>query len=235
MEPKIIYQDNSLMVLDKPVGWIVTKAKTAKDTPVIEDWLKKFKYPLSGDESLRRGIVHRIDKETSGLILIAKTKESLEKLQQEFKEREVEKEYLALVHGKLFPEEGIIQAPLGRLPWNRKRFGILPGGRESQTNYKVEGYYKYQQEVLSLVSLFPKSGRTHQIRVHLKYISHPIVSDVFYGGRKVSKRDRLWCPRLFLHARRIKFMHPKDLKSVEFEAELPDDLKTVLKNLQTLS
>ena len=231
MEPKIIYEDDSLMVLDKPVGWIVTKASTSGRTPVIEDWLKRFKYPLSSDEDLRRGIVHRIDKETSGLVLIAKTREILEKLQKEFKERRVEKKYLALVHGKLFPKEGIIQAPLGRLPWNRKRFGILPGGRESQTNYKVDGYYKYKKEVLTLVSMFPKSGRTHQIRVHLKYISHPIVSDIFYAGRKVSKRDRNWCPRLFLHASRISFIHPFSKLKIDFGSDLPRSLKEVLSKL----
>ncbi len=219
------------MVLNKPVGWIVTKAKTAKNTPVIEEWLKKFKYPLANNEDLRRGIVHRIDKETSGLILIAKTQISLEKLQQEFKNREVEKEYLALVHGKLFPKEGIIQAPLGRLPWNRKRFGILPGGRESQTNYKVNGYYKKGKEILSFVTMFPKSGRTHQIRVHLKYITHPIVSDTFYAGRKISRGDRLWCPRLFLHAARISFTHPVSKARMEFILRLPKELQEVVSKL----
>jgi len=235
MEPKIIDEDLSLLVLDKPSGWVVTKTETVRENPTVEDWLKDRDYPLSRNTSLRRGIVHRLDKGTSGVLLVAKTADVLTKLQVMFKKRQIKKEYIALAHGKIFPQEGEIKAPVGRLPWNRKRFGILPQGKQSLTGYKVTDYFKNQEGVYTLVELFPKSGRTHQIRVHLKYFGHPIVSDDFYAGRKVSQKDLTWCPRLFLHARAISFIHPITGKRVRFESELPGQLEKVIAKLQNVS
>jgi len=236
MEPKIIYEDEVLLVLDKPAGWVVDKSTTSAKNPVIETWLKQnYSYEISTTTPLRSGVVHRLDKETSGVLLIAKTKKAQEFLQRQFKARKVEKEYLTLIHGKLFPKEGIIKLPVGRLPWNKTHFGILPGGRESQTGYRVMDYYKKNEQLLTLVSVKPKTGRTHQIRIHFKYLNHPLVSDSLYTGRKLSREDRLWCPRLFLHARKIRFSHPVTLKKVEFAAKLPADLGRVLQNLQKLS
>ncbi len=218
--PKIIYQDQEIMVLDKPSGWITNLASTTKDQPTVEGWLK---IPLE-----RSGIVHRIDKETSGILLVAKTKETFEELQRQFKERIVKKTYLALAHGRVESESGVIKEPVGRLPWRRDRFGVLPGGREAETAYKVIKHYKKDNDEFSLVELNPKTGRTHQIRIHLKHIGHPIVSDEFYAGRKTARHDRKWCPRLFLHASGIIFIHPKTDKEVTFKSELPEDLASSL-------
>jgi 23S rRNA pseudouridine1911/1915/1917 synthase len=228
VKPKTIFEDDSLLVLDKPTGWITNDALTTKDQPVLQTWVREnFDYPIKGDREYRDGIVHRLDKETSGILLVAKTKEAFEDLQSQFKDRVIEKSYIALVHGQLVPEKGEIKAPVGRLPWRRDRFGILPGGRDSETQYQVvKNYGKY-----SLVEFFPKTGRTHQIRIHAKHIGHAIVGDEFYAGRKTARGDRSWCPRLFLHAASIKFIHPKSKEPVKFSSDLPEDLKTALSRI----
>jgi 23S rRNA pseudouridine1911/1915/1917 synthase len=171
-----------------------------------------------------------LDKETSGLLIVAKTISAFENLQSQFKERKVTKTYIALVHGVVEPKEGEIIASVGRLPWRRERFGVLPGGREAITKYKVISYHSLITDhgsQFTLVELYPKTGRTHQIRIHLKFIGHPIVGDYFYAGRKTARDDREWCPRLFLHASKITFFHPVTGKEVKFESELPKDLNLV--------
>lgn len=229
MDPKVIFQDDSLFVVDKPSGWITNEADTTTTQPVLQTWIRNnFDYPLKGNRELRDGIVHRLDKETSGVLLVAKTKEAFEKLQSEFKEREVQKVYIALLHGKVEPEEGRIEINVGRLPWRRDRFGYLPGGRESVSEYKVIKFYPGERAGCSLTEFYPKTGRTHQIRIQAKHIGHAIVSDEFYAGRKTARNDRKFCPRLFLHASEIKFIHPESGKLVEFKSDLPDDLKSVL-------
>jgi 23S rRNA pseudouridine1911/1915/1917 synthase len=231
--PKVLYEDESLFVVDKPSGWITNDADTTTNQPVLQTWVREnFDYPLKDNREMRDGIVHRLDKETSGIIIVAKTPESFEKLQSEFKAREVTKTYIALLHGKVEPSEGEIKAEVGRLPWHRSRFGILPGGRESSTQYKVLEYYPGNNAGHSLVEFYPKTGRTHQIRIHARHIGHAIVADEFYAGRKTARNDRKWCPRLFLHATSIKFVHPKTGKEVEFKSELPLDLKNVLLGLK---
>ncbi len=226
---KVLFEDDSLLVINKPSGWIVNKARTAKSQPIIQEWIRKnFQFPISNFPRLRSGIVHRLDKETSGVLLVAKTRQAFTNLQQQFKSRKIKKTYIALVHGKIEPKGGIISVPLGRLPWNRKRFGVLPGGRKAETSYRVIKYYKCQESFFSLLKLFPKTGRTHQIRVHLKYLGHPIVGDEFYAGRKTARLDREWCPRLFLHASQISFTHPLTKKQITFKSPLPSRLKAAL-------
>lgn len=239
MTPNILFEDAVVLVVDKPAGLVVNRAESVKE-PTLQDWLissqrTAHSEQLETDFVKRNGIVHRIDKETSGVLLIAKTPEAFIELQRQFKEREIEKTYIALVHGKFEREQGIINASVGRLPWNRERFGILPGGREAETRYKVKQVFarlsksdKGQTEYFSLVEFYPKTGRTHQIRVHAKYLHHALVSDTFYAGRKTSRRDREWCPRLFLHAAKISFTHPETKKRVTVESLLPDDLQKVL-------
>lgn len=240
MEPSLIYEDEVLLVLDKPSGWIVNEAETTKNQPVIQSWLhEKFKdkpYPILISYEERSGIVHRLDKETSGILLIAKTKDSFENLQAQFKNREVHKKYTALVHGKVAQTSGVVKASVGRLPWRRDRFGVLPGGRESETNYKVVSVFKAvdASDFYTLVEFFPKTGRTHQIRIHAKYIGHPLVSDEFYAGRKTARKDRKWCPRLFLHASAISFIHPEKGQKIEFKSKLPPDLEVALNSLEKL-
>ena len=231
VNPTIIFEDESILVLNKPSGWITNDASTTTTQPVLQTWLREnLKYPLIGDRERRDGIVHRLDKETSGLLIIAKTISAFENLQSQFKERKVTKTYIALTHGEIELKEGEIVASVGRLPWRRERFGVLPGGREAITKYKVISYHSLITDhgsLFTLVELYPKTGRTHQIRIHLKFIGHPVVGDYFYAGRKTAREDRLWCPRLFLHASKISFFHPETGKELTFESELPKDLNLV--------
>ncbi|MGB9707112.1 MAG: RluA family pseudouridine synthase [Microgenomates group bacterium] len=237
--PHVLYEDKYLLVLDKPAGLVINRAQTTKE-PTLQDWLEdKFeirdsKFEIPADFVRRAGIVHRLDKETSGVLLVAKTAEAFADLQRQFKERKVEKRYLALVHGKVEPSEGIIKAPISRSPFDRKKFGIFLGGREAETRYKTISNFKCQMsnEEFTLLELEPKTGRTHQVRVHLKYIGHPVVGDEFYAGRKTARADRRWCPRQFLHAWKISFCHPKTGDLVEFCSPLPKDLEDVLKYLK---
>lgn len=232
--PQILFEDKEILVVNKPSGLVVNRDTSVKEK-TLEDWIE--------ERNLTGRAAHRLDKETSGVLIIAKSEKVLKNLQAQFKNREVKKTYLALVHGKVFPKVGQISSPIGRLPWNRERFGILPQGRPSHTFYKLIAYHLLASdrdrrdgslitgEPLSLLEVTPHTGRTHQIRVHLKSIGHPIVSDSFYAGRKTSRKDRLWCPRLFLHASRVEFTHPVTGRPISVEAPLPLTLKQVLKTL----
>jgi 23S rRNA pseudouridine1911/1915/1917 synthase len=255
MDITILYEDDDLLVIDKPAGITVNRAETTRHETTIQDWAEEKidskKYESSVKEKIlkndseeklwdpeveffkRGGVVHRLDKETSGILLLAKNPESFAALQKQFKEREVKKVYVSLAHGKVNPEEGEINVPVGRLPWNRNRFGILPGGRESKTLYKVLQFYQNpkNKETLSLVELYPHSGRTHQIRVHLKYINHPVFADFLYAGRKTARADRLLLPRVFLHAAKISFSHPTTHTTISFESPLPQNLRELLAKL----
>lgn len=255
-EPKIIFEDQDIIVLDKPAGITVNNSETTKGEQTVQDWIvayelskgndmyRMYRKETSSDTSespydtflSRAGIVHRLDKETSGILLVAKTEKAFVELQRQFKEREVEKEYVALVHGDIKVEEGEIVVPVGRLPWNRTQFGVIAGGREASTGYKVVAKYKNPlskfQEMLTLLRLTPKTGRTHQIRVHLKYFNHPIFADFLYAGRKTSRADREQLPRVFLHAAKIKFGHPSTREEVSFESSLPPELENFLLSLK---
>ena len=257
MEPKVIFEDSEILVLDKPAGMIVNKSDTTKGEITVQDWVeekilrykdtgilgdKKEKspnilisqYPNISDFEGRAGIVHRLDKETSGILLAAKTPEVFENLQKQFKDRIVKKTYTALTHGKVEPSEGEINVPVGRLPWNRKRFGVLAAGREAVTKYKTIDNLQFtiNNEPLTLLELYPKTGRTHQIRVHLQYFHHPIFADHLYAGRKTGRNDRKVLPRIFLHASKISFFGPKTGELVTFESPLPDQLKHFLGTLK---
>ena len=232
MKPKILLEDDSLLVIAKPSGWIVNNAQTTKGKDTIQDWVgDNFNFPTAKSREFRGGIVHRLDKETSGVLVLAKTESAFVELQRQFKERKIKKTYLALVHGAVKSKEGEIVAPVGRLPWRRDRFGVLPGGRDAKTSYIVQDYFEMEGEKFSLVELYPETGRTHQIRIHLKHIGHPIVADDFYAGRKTARKDRKWCPRLFLHAHKIRFVHPEMAKAVSVTSPLSQDLELVLENL----
>lgn len=220
VNPPILFEDGDLLIINKPSGIVVNSAESVK-SETVQEWVEK-KYNIFIEN--RAGIVHRIDKETSGILLIAKNPETFYELQKQFKQRSIKKTYLAIVHGNLVPEEGEIRAPIGRLPWNKERFGVVPGGKDAVTKYKV--YKNYDD--YSLVEVYPETGRTHQIRVHLKYINHPIVGDYLYAGRKTSRADRKTVGRVMLHAWKISFAHPKTAKQITLEAEIPDDMMRVL-------
>ncbi|MGD8743987.1 MAG: RluA family pseudouridine synthase [Candidatus Woesebacteria bacterium] len=233
----VIFEDDELLVLEKPSGWVVNDASTVGDTPVVQRWLSdNYSHETIGEKVFRCGIVHRLDKDTSGVLITAKKKAAFRALQNQFKQRSVSKTYKALVHGKVEPLTGSVKAPVGRLPWNRERFGVLPGGRAAETKYSVVAHYGKSDEksYYSLLDVFPITGRTHQIRIHMKYLKHPVVSDVFYAGRKRSRSDLKWCPRLFLHAAKIEFLHPKTKRKVEFVSPLPQELEDVIDGLESL-
>ncbi|MBI2028771.1 MAG: RluA family pseudouridine synthase [Candidatus Levybacteria bacterium] len=246
MEIKILYEDHDILVLDKPSGVVVNRSDTTKGERTVQDWVEDkfsiFNFQFSIDEESdfykRAGIVHRLDKETSGILIVAKTPDSFDNLQSQFKERKVKKTYLALVHGKIEKNEGEINVSVGRLPWNRRRFGVVAGGREAVTKYKVLSIMYYvsgkNREPLSLLELYPKTGRTHQIRVHLKYINHPVFADPLYAGRKTSKVDRKLLSRIFLHASKISFYHPKNGKMISFESNLPQELQDFISRLSSV-
>lgn len=235
---KVVFENDDLFVIDKGAGITVNKSDTSTKQVTLQDLIDQEDMIDKNDndeEFLKRsGIVHRLDKETSGLIIVAKNSIAFRALQEQFKERKVEKSYLALAHGEVIPMEGEISAPVGRLPWNRKRFGVLAGGRESLTPYRVIALYKSVSsgEILSFINLFPKTGRTHQIRVHLKFINHPIFGDPLYGGRKIAKEDRKLLPRVFLHAEKLSFFDPKTKEEIVLNSALPTELKDLLENFE---
>ncbi len=233
-EPSIIFEDKNLLALDKPSGWVVNDATTVQGRQTLQSWIKdNLKFPISNDKLLRSGIVHRLDKPTSGIILVAKTKEVYEALQKEFFNREVKKTYIALVHGRVEDSKGVINAPVGRLPWKRTKFGVFPEGRPAITNYKVTGYYSLSSNPFTILELYPKTGRTHQLRVHLKHIGHPVVADPLYAGRKTLREDLKTFPRLFLHAKSIEFVHPVTKKVIKLESPFPPDLASALEQLKS--
>lgn len=233
----VVYEDDHLIVIDKPPGIVVNRAESVKGE-TVQEWAEQrlgiTPPPVFDPDGFasRAGIVHRIDKETSGLLVIARNEQVFRDMQAKFKERTVKKTYVALVHGKLVPERGEIRAPVGRLPWNRERFGIVPGGREAITKYAVTKLFSViidgKAEAASMVELYPETGRTHQIRVHLKYVNRPILGDYLYAGRKVSRGDRLSIPRVMLHAWKIVFSHPVSGVELALTAPIPDDMRTVI-------
>lgn len=241
--PVVLYQDDILLVLNKPSGLTVNRSDTTSKEITVQDFVEEYLQiqnkskiqNLDFEFWSRAGIVHRIDKETSGILLVAKTPLSFSNLQSQFKERVVKKTYLALSHGKILPEEGEINVSVGRLPWNRTHFGVVAGGREAVTFYKAISYFPWNRnDFLTLVELYPRTGRTHQLRVHLQYLHHPIFSDPLYVGRKQNKDDRKYLSRLFLHASKISFLHPESKKSVSFESPLPEELSKMLAGLENM-
>lgn len=231
-----IFEDDSLLLINKPFGVIVNTAETTKNEFTISDWMEKNYSPIfAGPRDLefkkRHGVVHRLDKDTSGLLLLAKNEKSFTDLLRQFKSREVVKRYLALVHGKLSPADGTISLPIERNPFNRKRFGVFVSGREAETNYQLKSTYFFQNNYYSLVDVTPKTGRTHQIRVHLTHLGYPLVSDILYSGRKKLQSDLKFCPRMFLHAYFLSFIHPSTGQKKEFKIDLPEELQGVLERL----
>lgn len=252
MDITIISEDTSFLVINKPPGIVVNRAQSVKEE-TIQDWAEMYLHitppattpvveihpdgtvtrDIVAEFAGRAGIVHRIDRETSGCLIIAKTPKVFEELQRQFKEREIHKTYVAIVHGALVPPVGEVRAPVGRLPWNKEHFGVVPGGKDAVTKYKVvrqviSGNPADTGEVYSFVELYPETGRTHQIRVHMKYINHPLLGDYLYAGRKTSRNDRTWAPRVMLHAWKISFRHPDRGNQVDFEAPIPHDMMDIL-------
>ena len=216
---EVVYQDADLMIVDKPAGLPVHPG-AGHPRHTLVNALLALCDDLSGiGGELRPGIVHRLDKDTSGLMIVAKKDAVHQQLAQQLKERTITKRYLALVVGTPHPPEGVVDAPLARDPVHRKRMAVVPQGREAMTRYRV-------QEVLgefSLLEVSPVTGRTHQIRVHLASIGHPIAGDGLYTRRRVP-----FVERQFLHACYLGFEHPTTGTPMEFTSGLPADLQQAL-------
>jgi 23S rRNA pseudouridine1911/1915/1917 synthase len=239
IEPTIIFEDDSLIVIDKPAG-LAVHADGKSDKKTLVDWLLN-KYPelvgvgeeqtlASGEVVERPGIVHRIDRETSGILLIARTQDAFENLKAQFQEREVQKVYRAFVYGNIKDERGIIDKPIGSSRGGSgPRSAKKPRGlvRDALTAYRIIE----RSSDASYVEVFPKTGRTHQIRVHFASIQRPIVCDRLYAPGRASL---LGFKRLALHALSLSFTHPKTGTKVLFNAPLPDDFMAAEVELEKL-
>lgn len=235
LEPKIIYEDKNQLAINKPAGLLVHRAPQTKGgVSCLTDWLIK-KYPnikKVGDEPiLRPCIVHRLDRETSGILMVAKTQPAFDFLKKQFQEREVKKTYVALVFGNLKKDKDIIDLSIGKSKKDFRKFitgdrarGIL---REAVTEYKVIERFKGY----TLVEVYPKTGRTHQIRVHMKAIGHPIVGDSLYAPKNV--KHPLGLTRHFLHAKSLEIVLFEGGK-IKIEADLPECLSKALAKLEDL-
>lgn len=218
---KIVYEDADLLVIDKPAGLPVHPAPGHPSHTLVNALLHYLPQLAKDDDSLRPGIVHRLDKDTSGLLIVAKNRLAQANLSQQFKNRVVKKTYLTLVQGKLTPEKGTIEAAIGRDPSHRQRMAIVDRGRAARTEYRVIKYVGNN----SLLEIKPETGRTHQIRVHLAAIGYPIVGDATYGLRSPH------CPRQFLHASKITFKLPTTSQEITLESSLPPDLEKALSDI----
>jgi 23S rRNA pseudouridine1911/1915/1917 synthase len=214
----VIHEDECLLVLNKPAGLVVHPAAGNWRGTLVSALLHRWGGAPPGLDPLRPGLVHRLDKDTSGVMVVAKDTATLAELSRQFRKREVEKRYVALVRGRMPQARGVLDAPIGRNPVHRKRMAVRIGGRAAVTAYEVVAAGK----AVSYVRLFPRTGRTHQLRVHLAALGHPILGDQVYGGR--SRKDDAIIGRQALHAERITFTHPKTGERVSFKARQPGDL-----------
>jgi 23S rRNA pseudouridine1911/1915/1917 synthase len=225
----IIFEDADLLVVNKPAGLVVHPAHGHASGTLVNALLARYpdlKTLLEDEPSAmaRPGLVHRLDQDTSGLIIVARTSTALHHLRQQFKTRLVEKIYLALVFGRPEAPQGIIDVPLGRDPRHRQKIAPRAEGKPARTHYRVMEQFKEY----SLLHVGLETGRTHQIRVHLAWLKCPVVGDTVYGRKK----NPLGLQRHFLHAWRLRFQHPRTGEMLELEAPLPEDLQLVLDQLR---
>jgi 23S rRNA pseudouridine1911/1915/1917 synthase len=216
----IIYEDEDILVIDKPAGLTVHPAPGHTSHTLVNAVLAHCPGLAVSNELMRPGIVHRLDKDTSGLMVIVKNDFAREYLAAQFKGRTVTKGYLVLVKGRLFPEQGMIEAPIGRDPHNRRRMAIVEAGKEASTQYQV---WKYLDNY-TLVEVTPLTGRTHQIRIHLSAIGYPVAGDRIYGTKSA------YLNRQFVHAYRLGFRLPSTKQYREFTSPLPVDLEQALEH-----
>ena len=227
----IVYEDTTLIVVNKPAGLVVHPAAGTPSGTLANALAYHFQQLPDAGTGIRPGIVHRLDRDTSGLLVAAKTEAALEDLSDQFRDRTVFKSYVALVHGRFPASSGRIDQPIARDPTNRTRMAVVRGGRSALTLYRVRRSF----ERFTLLDVELKTGRTHQIRVHLAWIKHPVVGDETYGG---GRDNTIQDPRLrarirnlgrhFLHAEKLGFTHPETREPVRFEAPLPAELSELL-------
>lgn len=232
---EIVYEDDTLVVVNKPAGLVVHPAAGIPSGTLANALVHHFNQLSRAAGAARPGIVHRLDRDTSGLIVVAKTEEAHENLADQFRAREVFKSYTALVHGRVSAESGRIEEPIARDPRNRTRMAVVRGGRPSLSLYTVQRRY----DRFTLLDVEIKTGRTHQIRVHLEWLKHPVVGDsVYSGGRDKTVPDALLRSRInalnrqFLHAAHLGFRHPRTNEAMRFTASLPQPLANLLLELE---
>jgi len=218
---EVVYEDEDLLVVNKPQGMVVHPAHGNYSGTLVNGLLNRCD-GLSGINGvIRPGIVHRIDKDTSGVIIVAKTNEAHMDLSRQLKEHSIKRKYIALLEGRLKEEKGIINAPIGRDPKDRKRMAVVSkNSKNAITHYKVLEYF----EANTLIEATLETGRTHQIRVHMTYIGHPVVGDPVYGYKK----QKFKLEGQLLHAGLIGFAHPRTGEYMEFTAPLPEYFKNIL-------
>lgn len=221
----VLYEDEYLVVVDKPPGMVVHPGSGRTSGTLAAGLLDRYPDLEGVGASDRWGLVHRLDKDTSGAILVARTDEAFERLTEDLRRRRIARTYLALVEGKMSAPTGTIEAPIGRDPVHPTKRAVSHTGKHARTHYEVVEYFENSDVTLLEVRL--ETGRTHQIRVHLAAIDHPVVGDKMYGAT----RKDLASPRTFLHALRLDFAHPETAADLSIEAPLPDDLATVLRRL----
>ena len=220
----IIYEDQDILVVNKPKGMVVHPANGNPDGTLVNAIMAKCKDGLSGiGGELRPGIVHRLDKDTSGLLIVAKNDQAHIKMSEQIKNREVKKIYIALVKGIVKENEATIQMPIGRSQQDRKKMAVRKDGKEAVTHFKVLKRYLHN----TLLELKIDTGRTHQIRVHMAQIGHPVVGDMVYSKGK----NEFGVEGQMLHAKRLEFMHPITGKKLILEAPLPKYFEEILQKL----
>ncbi|MCF7797545.1 MAG: RluA family pseudouridine synthase [Lentisphaeria bacterium] len=236
----IVYEDEYLLVINKPPGMIVHPGAGNASGTLVNALLYHCEYLSNENGPYRPGIVHRLDKDTSGLLVAAKDNAVHAGLRKQFTGRKIEKRYLALVWGHMKAPTGDIDLPIGRSPNDRKKFAVVPDGRQSLTRYEVLEEFDF----LSLLRLKLETGRTHQIRVHLSHLNHPVFGDPYYGGRNtkmitLNLRNRQLAAKLLsvmkrqaLHARFLEFTHPITGATISCEAPLHEDYLTALTRLR---
>ncbi|HEY0753716.1 MAG TPA: RluA family pseudouridine synthase [Ktedonobacteraceae bacterium] len=220
---EIVYEDEDLLIINKAPGMVVHPARGHSEDTLVNALLAYYPQIQESEDQQRPGIVHRLDRDTSGLLIVARHQRAQAALLEQMQRHEIIKRYLALVEGNVSLDQGSIDAPIGRDPRHRQQMAILAhGSREALTHFRV--LERFARHTLLLVQL--ETGRTHQIRVHLKAIGHPVVSDPTYGSGNVMRGSKL--QRQFLHASQLQFTHPFSGQEMQIEAPLPADLQQVL-------
>ncbi|MBV6508738.1 MAG: Ribosomal large subunit pseudouridine synthase D [Acidimicrobiales bacterium] len=219
----VVYEDEDLVVVDKPAGLVVHPGAGTRQGTLAAGLLARYPELAGVGEALRPGIVHRLDKGTSGLLVVARNEPARRDLAAQLTERRMERRYLALVWGRFEEGSGVIDAPIGRSDRDRTRMAVTASGREARTRYHVISSFA-EPGPLTLLECSLETGRTHQIRVHLAQIGHPLVGDLTYGR---GRRD-LGLDRVFLHSARLRLVHPRSREEMVFASELPPDLRSLL-------
>ena len=219
----IVYEDEDVIVVNKPQGMVVHPAAGHPNHTLVNGLLYHTKDLADSEEGFRPGIVHRIDKDTSGLLMVAKNDKARQSLEQQLASKTNKREYLALVHGNFNTDSGKIDAPIGRNPNTRKQMAINPNGKNAVTHFEVLEQFKDY----SLVKCVLETGRTHQIRVHMKYIGHPLAGDPVYGPKKTLKGNGQ-----FLHAKTLGFYQPTTNEWLEFSVDVPEIFQKQLEKLR---